>query len=139
MRNFHHMSQKGFTLVELVAVIIILGVISAIAMPRYYDHKALAELTMIKSTLANVRTAINNFYLNKALTEDAPRYPTLTELTTPDTVIKETMPDNPKNGGNNIIAEGVNPSVVKNPNNYGWGYSSDTGKFWANTEGFNEL
>lgn len=139
MRDFHHMSQKGFTLLELVSVIIILGVISAIAVPRYYDYKTQAELTMIKSTLANVRSAINNFYLNKALTEDEPRYPTLAELTTPGTVIKETMPDNPKNGGNNIIGEGVAPRQLKHPNTYGWGYRSDSGTFWANTEDLNNL
>lgn len=30
-------SQKGFTLIELVAIIVILGVISSIAIPKYYD------------------------------------------------------------------------------------------------------
>ena len=138
MASFHHMRQKGFTLLELVSVIIILGVISAIAVPRYYDYKTQAELTMIKSTLTNVRSAINSFYLSKAL-EDVPRYPTLTELTTLGTVLKEKMPDNPKNGGNNIIGEGVAPRELKHPNTYGWGYSENSGTFWANTEDLNNL
>lgn len=30
-------SQRGFTLIELVAIIVILGVISSIAIPKYYD------------------------------------------------------------------------------------------------------
>ena len=30
-------SQRGFTLIELVAILVILGVISSIAIPKYYD------------------------------------------------------------------------------------------------------
>jgi len=30
-------SQKGFTLIELVAIIVILGIFASIAVPKYYD------------------------------------------------------------------------------------------------------
>ncbi len=30
-------SQRGFTLIELIAILVILGVISSIAIPKYYD------------------------------------------------------------------------------------------------------
>jgi prepilin-type N-terminal cleavage/methylation domain-containing protein len=32
-----HGSQKGFTLIELVAIIVILGIFASIAVPKYYD------------------------------------------------------------------------------------------------------
>ena len=35
--------QKGFTLVELVVVIIVLGILSAVALPRFFDSQSFDE------------------------------------------------------------------------------------------------
>lgn len=36
-------SQKGFTLIELVAIIVILGIFASIAVPKYYDLTRTAQ------------------------------------------------------------------------------------------------
>jgi general secretion pathway protein G len=52
----------GFTLVELVIVIIILGILAALAIPQFTTSTDDAELATIKSNLAVLRNAIQLYY-----------------------------------------------------------------------------
>ena len=36
-------NQKGFTLIEIIAVLVILGILSAVAVPKYFDMQAEAR------------------------------------------------------------------------------------------------
>ena len=52
-------NQKAFTMIELVFVIVVIGILSAIALPRFGETADNAYLTKAQSTVATVRSALS--------------------------------------------------------------------------------
>jgi type IV pilus assembly protein PilA len=57
--------RKGFTLVELLVVVIIVGILAAIAIPKSSTTKNKAKLASIKTDLRNFRVAQEAYYADK--------------------------------------------------------------------------
>lgn len=57
-------NQKGFTLVELMVVVVILGILVAIAVPIYNSVTDKAELSSIKANLRTIDGAITAYEAN---------------------------------------------------------------------------
>lgn len=55
-------SRRGFTLVELLIVVVIIGVLAAIAIPKFQDTKGKANATSLRSDLRNMATAQEAYY-----------------------------------------------------------------------------
>ncbi len=49
--------QSGFTLIELVMVVVIIGILASMAVPRFYDASSDALLAAQKGTVGAVRAA----------------------------------------------------------------------------------
>jgi prepilin-type N-terminal cleavage/methylation domain-containing protein len=54
--------RKGFTLVELLVVIVIIGILAAIAIPKFAATKDKAKLASVKTDLRNLMTAQEAYY-----------------------------------------------------------------------------
>ena len=56
------MGNKGFTLIELVMIIVILGILAAVAIPKYYDLTTDANTAAEKGVVGGVRAGIHTYY-----------------------------------------------------------------------------
>jgi prepilin-type N-terminal cleavage/methylation domain-containing protein len=75
--------QNGFTLIELITIIVVLGILTAIAVTRFQDLTQDANVSATKGNLGTVRGGINLLHakiLLVGVSAGNPEWPTVAEL-----------------------------------------------------------
>lgn len=54
--------QKGFTLIELMIVVVIIGILASVAVPMYSDYVTRGKIAEATSNLATKRVMLEQFY-----------------------------------------------------------------------------
>jgi general secretion pathway protein G len=63
--------KKGFTMVELVFVIVIIGILAGVALPKMLDSKGQADIAKGKATLYSVRGSLSAEKQNRFMNGDS--------------------------------------------------------------------
>lgn len=136
MRN-----ERGFTLIELILVIVVLAIMAAVAIPKFIDIRGDAKRSAVQGSLGGVRSAIGTYKATQIVKGQLPEIPLLASLTDGTTVLDGAIPDNPystqatKNSVEDAQAAGGTKGTAGcgNSSTKGWCYRPDNGHFWAST------
>jgi len=112
--------QRGFSLIELMVVVTIIGILAGVAVVNVRNMRRKATETALKDNLHTMRTAIDNFYADKQrfpsdLNELVPNYmrrvpkDPITEQEDWELIMETPDPDAPENldAEGNPVAPGV--------------------------------
>lgn len=150
-------ARRGFTLVEILIVVIILGILAAIVIPQFTNASQDARKSSLTSQLQTLRSQINLYAL-----QHLDQYPTdlvaggtdawglmttktnANHTTTGTPTFGPYLQAAPRNSLNNssevlIVTTDATPGADSGTESAGWVFNASTGKIWATSAKFTKI
>lgn len=160
MRNPKKNRRGGFTLIEVLIVVVILGILAATVLPQFTASTANAKESALRADLAQLRSQIQLYRFQhdgvfpSGTADNVVKQLTLASDVAGNTAAAGTagypygpylmgqLPTNPYNGGSGLLVKAtaisstdVDATAVQGTVKVGWIYSTLTGQIIANTDG----
>ncbi len=60
-------NEDGFTLIEIIAVLVILGILAAVAVPKYFDLQTKAREKAVYTAISELKVRVNQHFASQLL------------------------------------------------------------------------
>jgi len=60
-------NEEGFTLIEVIAILVILGLLAAFAMPKFFDLQSRARQKPINAAISDIKSRVNQRFASQLL------------------------------------------------------------------------
>jgi type IV pilus assembly protein PilA len=128
------MRQKGFTLIELMIVVAIIGILAAVAVPAYSDYTVRAKVTEALTAAGAAKTSVADYYYANG---ELPTSNTEAGLATGTDYATDVISDMTVKSG--MVGDDIAGTIVVGFQNIGSASTSSTELHFSPIEGDNTL
>lgn len=100
-------NRRGFTLIEILIVVVIVGILAGISIPKFVDFRDDAQESAVRKDLQSLRSQINYYYFQENI------YP---------------------NDLDAMVTDGYLPSYPEHPGGGNWVYNNTTGELLSSVD-----